>query len=131
MVWKKTAYSNGFKIKGLKVDGDPDPNTLKAMLNAVDNKLNKLVLKLKIKINLMSAMTNVQGLKQIESRRKSASKVLQTLIMPKHQKDVIKIGNDAIEKARQDDNPAQIAQIWQQVWQIAQPTFTQQKADPF
>ena len=113
------------KSKGLKVDGDPGPNTLKAMLNTVkdtssadnQNKANMAMgpagtFKDKDKPKSPSAMTNVQGLAQVDkSVDKSVPKSIANFDKVKTPKDVIKIGNDAIEKARQDGNLAQIAQI--------------------
>ena len=57
-------------------------------------------------------MTNVQGLAQVDkSVDKSVTKSIANFDKVKTPKDVIKIGNDAIEKARQDGKSAQIAQI--------------------
>ena len=96
------------KSKGLKVDGDPGPNTLKAMLNAVDNK-PKLGAKIDTPPNVQ---TSIQGLKQIDrSGEKSSMQSIADFKGVKTPKDVVKITNDAIEKARQEDNIAQIAQI--------------------
>ena len=96
------------KSKGLKVDGDPGPNTLKAMLNAVDNK-PKLGAKIDTPPNVQ---TSIQGLKQIDrSGEKSSMQSIADFKGVKTPKDVVKITNDAIEKARQEDNLAQIAQI--------------------
>ena len=113
------------KSKGLKVDGDPGPNTLKAMLNTVkdtssannQNKANMAMgpastFKDKDKPKSPSLMTNVQGLAQVDkSVDKSVPKSIANFDKVKTPKDVIKISNDAIEKARQDGNLAQIAQI--------------------
>ena len=96
------------KSKGLKVDGDPGPNTLKAMLNAVDNK-PKLGAKIDTPPNVQ---TSIQGLKQIDrSGEKSSMQSIADFKGVKTPKDVVNITNDAIEKARKEDNLAQIAQI--------------------
>ena len=96
------------KSKGLKVDGDPGPNTLKAMLNAVDNK-PKLSAKIDTPPNVQ---TSIQGLKQIDrSGEKSSMQSIADFKGVKTPKDVVNITNDAIEKARKEDNLAQIAQI--------------------
>ena len=131
---KKTAKAvRAFqKSKGLKVDGDPGPNTLKAMLNAVlSPKLDKkgatpkVVGKPEVSVGELpgskddklsdvppKVQTFIKGLDKVDT---SGEEILPQSIADfgkvKSPKDVIKIGNDAIEKARQEDNLAQIAQI--------------------
>jgi len=113
------------KSKGLKVDGDPGPNTLKAMLNTVkdtssadnQNKANMAMgpagtFKDKDKSKSPSVMTNVQGLAQVDkSVDKSVPKSIANFDKVETPKDVIKIGKEAIEKARGEGNLSQIAQI--------------------
>ena len=111
------------KSKGLKVDGDPGPNTLKAMLNTVkdtsaaDNQASADKAmgpkgEFKNKPKAPNVQTSIQGLAQVDkSVDKSVPKSIANFDKVKTPKDVIKIGNDAIEKARQDGNLAQIAQI--------------------
>ena len=66
----------------------------------------------KDKPNPSAMIQNVQGLAQVDkSVDKSVPKSIANFDKVKTPKDVIKIGNDAIEKARQDGNLAQIAQI--------------------
>tara|TARA_B100001057_G_scaffold253669_1_gene253930 strand:+ start:8724 stop:10628 length:1905 start_codon:yes stop_codon:yes gene_type:complete len=118
------------KSKGLKVDGDPGPNTLKAMLNAVkdtsaaDNQTQAdkamggpAVFKDKEK-GLSDVPPKVQtdiagfgDMPKMTGPELDLPKSIADFKGVKTPKDVIKIGNDAIEKAREGGDLAQIAQI--------------------
>ena len=122
---KKTATAvRAFqKSKGLKVDGDPGPNTLKAMITSVqdtssaDNQRKADIAmgpkgEFKDKPKAPDAQTSVQGLAKVDdSGDETTPKSIANFDKVETPKDVIKIGKEAIEKARGEGNLSQIAQI--------------------